>query len=251
MPTKTKTPKEAKNNTVHFSVEGEFIMDKLKILPDFYKLPTNTDLVEIPFEDLLKIEKSTIDKIFEDDERKIRVENCKRTTYTPTIDSYISAQKEIDKKLKDPIKPNPITDMNNAGWLAPNGDWYGLNGNIANQLHNQIADALLEAGIIKLEKQDLGNPDGHLSRKGWAKVHQHNVLYEGYSYAKRGLGPRIKMTKEQIHALHKYGQHFIIKGDTPYLALGLAGMGGVQSHKVSAVRFEYMTDEELEQMFDF
>jgi hypothetical protein len=50
-------------------------------------------------------------------------------------------QLEINKIVSEGIKPVEITDGYNAGWLAPDGTFYGLNGTIANMLHNQIADA--------------------------------------------------------------------------------------------------------------
>ena len=115
------------------------------------------------------------------------------------LDKYLAAQKEIDQKLEEKIKPNPITDMNSAGWLAPNGDWYGLNGQIANMLHNTITDALKEAGIIPDKEKFEGNPYQFLNEQGWARVHGHDVLYDGYFYKQ-------KLTDKQIEALYQYGQ---------------------------------------------
>ena len=144
-----------------------------------------------------------------DDDRKIRLENAIQdgSRKNLSVDSYIEAQKNIDNELKNGIKPTPPTEPKSAGWIAPNGDYYGLDGDIANMLHSQIASALLESGIIsESDKLDEGNPDNILGREGWVKVHDHLVLYEGYK--KNSVRPtEVPITDEQIHTLYIYGQN--------------------------------------------
>lgn len=222
----------------------------MKPLPDFVKLPENEGMVDVPFDMLIEANAETIEKYFEDDSRKLSLnkmydEVTSKVYNTAAVDNFLEAQRNIDKKLKSKIEPNPITDMNSAGWLAPNGEWYGLDGEIANMLHNQIADALVEAGIIP---DGEGNPDGWMAAKGWARIHCRNVLFEGYAQEKYGIGKKVSITKKQIKALIEYGNGFT---DGPYLSLGINGMGWLQSHQVSTAKLGWLTDKELEKYFDF
>lgn len=57
------------------------------------------------------------------------------------LDKYIKEGKTIDElREKNVIHPVDITSDTDAGWLSPNGDYYGLKGAVANFLHIQIAD---------------------------------------------------------------------------------------------------------------
>jgi hypothetical protein len=182
------------------------------------------------FEYLLKSELSEIQ--LPDDARQIRYQEVVKdrpdydvsSSRISALDSYLEAQREIDKTIEDGIKPTSITEPKSAGWIAPNGDYYGLDGDIANMLHSQLASALLESGIIEeTDEMDKGNPDNILGRKGWVKVHGNWVLYEGYERVSLGE-KEVPITDEQIHALYVYGQHM-----NGWLEFGF------QRHRVSAV----------------
>lgn len=224
-------------------------LENLEILPDFIKLPIDEPSIDVPFEVLLNSDIETVGKYFSDDERKLRYAEATGKSYVPMVDSYLAAQRKIDENLKEKIKPNPITDMNDAGWLAPSGEFYGLNGEISNLLHNQLADALAEAGIVTPGEDDGVNVDGYMMKTGWTKIHHNNVLFEGYSQRKYGVGTNVKMTDEQIRAITLYGKHLSLKSQV--LRLGLAGMAGKPDHMVSGARFEFLSHEDLEEMFDF
>jgi len=122
---------------------------------------------------------------------------------------FVDAQIKIDDKLKEPIKPNDILDMNVSGWLAPNGDWYGLDGHIGNNLHIQLANAIHEAGLIEMPDKNSCNFDFQLLKTGWIKVHKHNIYFEGNRY-------KLIASKEQFEKLYVYGQHLT----PPILNLG-------------------------------
>lgn len=124
------------------------------------------------------------------------------------LDNHISKQIEIDKIVSEGIKPVEITDNYNAGWLAPDGTFYGLNGAISNMLHNQIADALCAAGIIpSVDPKDplSHNPDTWLERHGWAKIHGDWVLYNGWNLH-RTDDKNTPMTPQQQEQICRYGQ---------------------------------------------
>lgn len=69
------------------------------------------------------------------------------------------------------LKPVEITEGYDAGWLSPDGDFYGLNGSTGNLLHLNIAERLLASK--KIPVKEMRNPDRWLEENGWVKVH-HN-----------------------------------------------------------------------------
>jgi len=123
------------------------------------------------------------------------------------VQNYVQAAIEIDEVLSKGIEPVDIMSNYTAGWLAPNGDYYALNGEIANMLHNQIADALQEAGIVpKKPDEEIGaeiNPDAWLEQAGWVKIHGNNINFAGCENIK--IGKRnIDMTDAQIKKIYEY-----------------------------------------------
>lgn len=130
------------------------------------------------------------------------------TINTMRLNNHISSQIEIDKIVAEGIKPVEITDNYDAGWLSPDGTFYGLNGSISNMLHNQIADALCAAGIIPVvdPKDPLShNPDTWLERHGWAKIHGDWILYDGWNLHLTD-DKNIPMTQKQQEQIYRYGQ---------------------------------------------
>jgi hypothetical protein len=143
------------------------------------------------------------------------------------LDAYLDASKEIDEALSKGIEPVDIMQNYSAGWLSPDGMYYALNGEIANMLHNQIADALCDAGIIPADKND--NPDVWLEQAGWVKIHGNNVQFAGCLNYKLGK-TNVHMTKTQREIIAKY-----IK----LCHAGIVRMGW-KLEKISAARFEMM-----------
>ena len=127
-----------------------------------------------------------------------------------TLDAYMTASKEIDEVLTAGIEPVDINDGYSAGWLSPEGDYYALNGEIANMLHNQIGDALQEKGIVPMyeneEEEELdikANPDAWLEQNGWVKIHGNWILYGGMFNDKLGE-ENIPMTDTQKNMIADY-----------------------------------------------
>ena len=115
------------------------------------------------------------------------------------IDKFLDAAKEIDN-IKE-LKPIQDYEFHNAIWLAPDGTMYGMNGEIANMLHNTMADMLLEQGIIKSgNKREENNPYVILEESGWVKIHNDWVMFEPNRFDK----PKQFMTDAQVERMIKY-----------------------------------------------
>lgn len=126
------------------------------------------------------------------------------------LDSYIEATQEIDRVLSKGIEPVNIMDNYSAGWLSPEGEYYALNGEIANMLHIQIASALQEKGVIPMYDNDRDkevgietNPDAWLEQQGWVKIHGNSVHFAGNLNKQIGK-PIVHITDKQIEIIRDY-----------------------------------------------
>ncbi len=119
------------------------------------------------------------------------------------LDNYISSIAEIDEVISKGIEPVDIMDNYSAGWLSPEGDYYALNGEIANMLHNQIADALQEKGIITETEDDYLSNDSWLEQQGWVKIHGNNIQFGGCLNHKIGK-ENVHMTDIQKKLVYDY-----------------------------------------------
>jgi hypothetical protein len=158
-------------------------------VPDWREYNEVLQIVTRKFSDLVRCDLSEVQKQVE------------------ALDNYIEATREIDEVMSKGIEPVNILDNWSAGWLAPNGDYYALNGEIANMLHNQIADALVEKGIVPKgnDTDDIINPDAWLEQNGWVKIHGKNINFAGCLNTR--LGKRnVQITPEQIERIYVYGQ---------------------------------------------
>lgn len=159
------------------------------------------------------------------------------------IKKHIDAAIEIQKILKDIIQPVTITNNYSAGWLAPNGDYYGLNGEISNMLHNTLADAIRDR-IKVLDGADVlsggdDNMDGYLMRNGWIKIHGDWILYDGYLQSRYNM-PLVPITDEQISQLSLYGK--ACYGDKLFF--------GFQKQFCSGTRLSMMDKPMIAKLFD-
>ena len=123
-----------------------------------------------------------------------------------TLTNYLEAVKEIDEVISNGIEPVDIMDNYSAGWLSPDGVYYALNGEIANMLHIQIADALQKKGIIPTTDEDgKVNPDSWLEQHGWVKIHGNSIHFAGCLNKEIGL-KNVDITNVQIDIIYKYIQ---------------------------------------------
>lgn len=126
------------------------------------------------------------------------------------VTTFIESMREIEETIKKGIEPVNIMDNWSAGWLSPDCKFFGLNGEIANMLHNQIADALQNAGMIPMyenendEKLNIKiNPDAWLEQHGWVKVHGDNINYAGCLNHRLGI-ENVHINEQQVMLLCEY-----------------------------------------------
>lgn len=217
-------------------------LEKIKIDIDVsLNLAAGGKQSNLTFEQLRQISKEDLCGMFCDSmystaysEIKLRDENLDRADI---VDSYLSAQRELDKIASEGIKANDITQLNDAGWLSPEGKWYGVNGTISNLLHNQIADMLLSSGIVPEHAKD--NPDNWLMLNGWMRIAHNWVLYEGYDRT----GRAIPVTSRQVEELHRYAGAMALSNGKGYIQCG------IERHIVTYAMIEMLPDEKWEEMF--
>lgn len=113
------------------------------------------------------------------------------------LSEYMEYEAKIEEYHKTELKPVEITEGYDAGWLSPDGEFYGLNGGVENLLHLNIAERLLASK--KIPVKEMRNPDRWLEENGWVKVHHDWILFSGSLYGKT-------LTEAQIDKLYRYGQ---------------------------------------------
>lgn len=120
------------------------------------------------------------------------------------LTQYFQSQKEIDKAL-DNFGPVDITKGYDAGWIAPDGKCFALNGTSGNFLHIQLADEIMKYYNFKKPEKlnDFANDYYLASERGFVKFHHDWVTYEGYDCVRTDRP--VPLTKKHIEAIVKYG----------------------------------------------
>ena len=158
-----------------------------------------------------------------------------------SVANYMAAIRENDEIIKAGIEPVDIMDNYTAGWLDQDGNYYALNGEIANMLHQEISKALQDKKLIpKYENNNsdhgLINPDAWLEQQGWVKIHDNNINYGGcLNHKLSGYVRDIGMNDIQKKIIYKYIQ----------LCHGGMMRLGWRMTKTSASRFEMIDTEML------
>lgn len=134
------------------------------------------------------------------------------------LSEFTENEMRIEEYHKTELEPVEITEGYDAGWLSPDGDFYGLNGSTGNLLHLNIAGRLLASK--KIPVKEMRNPDRWLEENGWVKVHHDWILFSGSFYGKT-------LTDVQIEKLYRYGQ---------VCHRGVLRLGTAQT-QITAVRF--------------
>lgn len=112
--------------------------------------------------------------------------------------------------VKNKILQKDILDGYDAGWLSPEGIFYGMNGDTSSLLHVQIAEDLSK-GIYKIEVDNykIRNVEAYFTNHSWLKIYHDEVygyfrLYKDDKEDTRLFSP----TNEQIRSLCKYADKF-------------------------------------------
>ena len=160
------------------------------------------------------------------------------------VTATIEGMHEIQKAIELGIKPVNILDNYSAGWLSQEGEFFGLNGEIQNMLHAELADMIVKEGYVKLPPnfEYAENYDELLNELGWVKIHADWILYEGWMNEQKGGDTKnIPMSEKQINLLYKYGQ--------------TCHMGrlkiGLRMEMISAVRFQSTSIFQIRKLFEF
>lgn len=155
------------------------------------------------------------------------------------LDKYIKEGKTIEElRKKNVIHPIDITSDTDAGWLSPEGDYYGLKGAVANFLHIQIADLLQMTRRIPTV-EDM-KADAWMSQNGWVKIHHDEVYYDGYYQSQHGY-PMVPLTDIQKNRIAQYGKA-LYNGVLKF---------GVSKQECRVSKFQQMDEFAIRKLFDF
>lgn len=156
------------------------------------------------------------------------------------LDNFLENNRKIDKDIKNNNIKISNFEFRNAIWMSPEGEMYGLNGDIANMLHNTIADYLVEHDIIEFDKQKHVTADRCLEELGWLKIHNDWVMFDPSA---KSLGIEITnwITDEQAEALSKYLKRY-------YNGFGKFG---IRHNQISGITFKSMDKIMRNKLFDY
>jgi hypothetical protein len=152
------------------------------------------------YSDMLNIVMRKFNEMLQQDFTNVKLQN-------EELQNFVDATIENDKVLSKGIEPVDIMQNWSAGWLSPEGEYYALNGKIANMLHIQIAEALQMKGVIPLKDEgdrDI-NADAWLEQHGWVKIHGDNINFAG-CLNNRLEKKNVNMTQVQKDIVYNYGQ---------------------------------------------
>lgn len=187
----------------------------------------------VTFEEMLQEVAYTMDLLYHFT-RNVK-EGVPESVYVATgnelLDQFFNAEKQIELALKERMSPMPIKEHRNAIWVSPEGKMYGLNGVIANMLHNQIADKLRTDGIIDYtESPTTPTVDAYLEEQGWVKIHDNWIMFDPFAKSRDFTTVTNFITEEQTLVIAKY------------LEIHYNGFGkfGIPHYPVSYVNFKNM-----------
>lgn len=172
--------------------------------------------------------------------------DTKNGYYHPICNAKLS---ECKKQIIDDVNSTPlgneymrigiveknIMDGYDAGWLSPDGKFYGENGPTSNMIHLSIAECL--------KKNNL-NGDRELENEGWIKIHDDEVYgcfigelkpSSDFPFAYCPTEIQVKMICDYIDKYHNgklYTRPKIVKTTDAISTYELRQMGKVMLHKL-------------------
>lgn len=155
------------------------------------------------------------------------------------------------------LKKN-IEDGYDAGWLSPNGEFFGANGDTSSLIHMNIAEDIKGGTSIYancMEKDGVTifgdlSPEQWLIKEGWLKIH-HDEIYGYFKYSKDDKPLNNKdyklycPTEKQIEEICKYVDKFYNKKF--YTKPSILSMGKRES--VTTYKLKQMDEFQLHNTF--
>ena len=155
--------------------------------------------------------------------------------------------------VKFGILKKEITDGYDAGWLSPEGDFYGQLGETNDMIHLNIAEQLFNKKYFEemlndgVSRFSSNSPDRWLDVNGWVKIH-HDEIYGAF------IGNKIPTddfkykycpTKIQINKICKYldqnwkgkfySQPKIVRNTDPIFTYQLKQMDDIKLHEIFSI----------------
>ena len=177
----------------------------------------------------------------------------------PLCDEAIAALKDtIDNELRltdwgmeyhrDGIIKKDVMDGYDAGWLSPDGEFYGNNGEKNCMIHMCIAEQLYDGKLSEQMKKDGVKksfcdilPERWLEQKGWMKLSRDEIY--GYFYADKKGDPDFPYcpTEKQVKIICDYADKFyngkfyitpkVIENTEPVTAYKVRQMDEIKLHQ--------------------
>ena len=111
--------------------------------------------------------------------------NYKMTDYKMRISHEIGQYELGQEYVTQRCLRKHIEDGYDAGWLTPEGDFYGENGETSALIHMNLAEKILKFKQVPIVYA--GNDDYALELNGWIKIH-HEEVYGVFKYDKQDEG---------------------------------------------------------------
>lgn len=154
------------------------------------------------------------------------------------LNKFIECGMDIEQIRKQSVIISvDITSDTDAGWLSPDGKYYGLKGAVANFLHIQIADMLQATHRICPDKDIPA--DTWMARNGWVKIHHDEILYDGY-YQNKCEYPLVPLTEVQKARIAQYGKT-LYNGVLKF---------GINKQECSVSKFQQMDEFAIRKLFN-
>ena len=112
--------------------------------------------------------------------------------------------------FRNGILSKNILDGYDAGYLAPDGTFYGLRGAATELLHVQLGDMLAEKKFKELKQSNSFDIEYALMQEGYMKIH-HDRVFGLFAFNREEVGQRCKLwcpTEAQLQAIYDYANKF-------------------------------------------
>lgn len=161
--------------------------------------------------------------------------NAKLSEYKKQIIDDVNSTPLGNEYIKVGIVEKKIMDGYDAGWLSPDGKFYGENGPTSNMIHLSIAECL--------KKNNL-NGDRELENEGWIKIHDDEVYgcfigelkpSSDFPFAYCPTEIQVKMICDYIDKYHNgklYTRPKIVETTDAIITYKLRQMNKVMLHKL-------------------